>query len=104
MPGGPYGGIYVGQEYLKKYDIIFGEGTLEQLKRDVREFEVKKRTVSIESGTRYITRLSPVLNQKYSAEEKKTYGVFLFKESSRLGQRQNTNFPRINENFLYRFT
>lgn len=47
------------------------QGTLEQLKRDVREFEVKKRTVSIESGTRFITRLSPVLNQKYSAEEKK---------------------------------
>lgn len=35
-----------------------------------REFEVKKRTVSTESGTRFITRLSPVLNEKYSNEEK----------------------------------
>lgn len=76
--GGPYGGICVDQEYLKIFDIIFGEGTIDQLKHDdmveyltiTRDFETKKRTVSKDSDTRFITRLSHVLNQKHSAEEK----------------------------------
>lgn len=77
--GGPYGGMYVDQEYLKIYNLLFGEGTIEQLKHDdmieyltiTREFETKKRTVSKSQGCQFITRLSPVLNQKYSDEEKK---------------------------------
>lgn len=35
-----------------------------------REFEIKKRTVSKTFDTRFITRLSTVLNQKYSMAEK----------------------------------
>ena len=32
--GGPYGRIYVDQEYLKIYDTIFGELSIDQLKSD----------------------------------------------------------------------
>lgn len=76
--GGPYGGIYVDQEYLKIYDIIFGKGTLDQLKREdmveyltiTRDFETKKRTVSKDYDKRFVIRLSHILNEKHSAEEK----------------------------------
>lgn len=63
---------------MKIYDIIFGEGTIDQLKNEdmieyltiTREFEIKKRTVSKNSDTRFITRLSPILNHKYSMADK----------------------------------
>lgn len=100
--GGPYGGMYVDQEYLKIYNLLFGQGTIEQLKHDdmieyltiTREFETKKRTVSKSQGCQFITRLSPVLNQKYSDNEKKRIiessclkgHVSIFKDKLKLSQ------------------
>ena len=76
--GGPYGGIYVDKEYLKMYDTIFGDGSIDQLKTEdmvefltmTREFEVKKRTVSESRDSNFITRLSIVLNEKLTKDEK----------------------------------
>ncbi|XP_062574152.1 heat shock 70 kDa protein 12A-like [Saccostrea cucullata] len=76
--GGPYGGIYVDENYLKIYDIIFGEGTLEQLRIDdmeeyltfVREFENKKRSITQDFQTSFTTKLSVVLNEKRPLAER----------------------------------
>ena len=76
--GGPYGGIYVDKEYLKMYETIFGEGSIDQLKTEdmiefltmTREFEVKKRTVNESRDSNFIARLSIVLNGKLTNEEK----------------------------------
>ena len=77
--GGPYGGIYVDKEYLKMYDAIFGKKAIGQLKKEdmaeyltiIREFEVKKRTVTANYGSHFVTRLSAFLNVMVSNEEKK---------------------------------
>ena len=66
------------KEYLKMYDTIFGDGSIDQLKRDdmaeflsmTREFEVKKRTVSDSRDSNFISRLSFVLNEKLTYDEK----------------------------------
>ena len=76
--GGPYGGIYVDKEYLKIYDTIFGNEAINKLKKEdmaeyltiIREFETKKRTVTANYGSHFVTRLSAVLNEMISKEEK----------------------------------
>ena len=60
------------------YETIFGEGSIDQLKTEdmiefltmTREFEVKKRTVSESRDSNFIARLSIVLNEKLTNEEK----------------------------------
>lgn len=77
--GGPHGGIYVNQEYLKIYDIIFGQGTIDQLKKEemveyltlTRDFETKKRTVSQNRDSDFYNRISPFLKNRYSDNAKK---------------------------------
>ena len=72
--GGPYGGIYVDKEYLKIYDTIFGDGSIDQLKSEdmeeyltiVREFETKKRSVTSDYDLQFSTKLSACLNEKFS--------------------------------------
>ncbi|XP_061169392.1 heat shock 70 kDa protein 12A-like [Saccostrea echinata] len=76
--GGPYGGIYVDEKYMKIYDIIFGKGTLEKLRIDdmeeyltiLREFENKKRSITPDFQTSFVTKLSAVLNEKRSKEDR----------------------------------
>ena len=76
--GGPYGGIYVDKEYLKMYETIFGEEAINNLKKEdiseyltiIREFEAKKRTVTANYGSHFVTRLPAVLNEMFSNEEK----------------------------------
>ena len=76
--GGPYGGIYVDQEYLKICDIIFGEGSVDKLKQEdmdgyltvVREFETKKRSVTSDYKLHFVSRLSTSFNEKFSDAEK----------------------------------
>ena len=75
---GPYGGIYVDKEYLKIYDTIFGKEAIKKLKKEdlaeyltiIREFEAKKRTVTANYGSHFVTRLPAVLNKMFSNEEK----------------------------------
>nr|XP_022310816.1 heat shock 70 kDa protein 12A-like isoform X2 [Crassostrea virginica] len=77
--GGPYGGIYVDKEYLKMYDTIFGKEAIDKLKKEdmgeyltiIREFEAKKRTVTANYGSNFVTSMSAVLNEMVSNEEKK---------------------------------
>ena len=60
------------------YETIFGEGSIDQLKKEdmaeflsmTREFEVKKRTVSESRESNYISRLSILLNEKLTKDEK----------------------------------
>ena len=76
--GGPYGGIYVDKEYLKMYDTIFGKEAIDKLKKEdmgeyltiIREFEAKKRTVTANYGSCFVTSMSAVLNEMVANEEK----------------------------------
>ncbi|XP_078331448.1 heat shock 70 kDa protein 12A-like [Crassostrea virginica] len=76
--GGPYGGIYVDKEYLKMYDTIFGKEAIDKLKKEdigeyltiKREFEAKKRTVTANYGSCFVTSMSFVLNEMVANEEK----------------------------------
>ena len=66
------------KEYLKMYETIFGNEAITKLKKDdiaeyltiTREFEAKKRTVTANYGSHFVTRLSAVLNVMVSNEEK----------------------------------
>ena len=68
----------MGKEYLKMYDAIFGRQAIDKLKKEdmaeyltiIREFEAKKRTVTANYGSQFVTRLSTVLNEMVSNEEK----------------------------------
>ena len=72
--GGPYGGIYVDKEYLKIYDTIFGEGSVDQLKHEdmeeylilIREFETKKRLVTSDYDLHFSSKLSACFHEKFS--------------------------------------
>ncbi|XP_062606366.1 heat shock 70 kDa protein 12A-like [Saccostrea cucullata] len=107
--GGAYGGIYVDENYLKIYDIIYGAGTIEQLRIDdmeeylniLKEFENKKRSISSDSETSLITRLPAIIKHiKYIAETIKNIENILivggYGECTLLQERFKKEFPKLN--------
>ncbi|XP_052819973.1 heat shock 70 kDa protein 12A-like [Mya arenaria] len=77
--GGPWGGIFVDENYMKLLDRLYGEEALTDLRKTemsdyfdiIREFEHKKRTVDIKNTKHVIVRLSVSLRDlanKYSKQ------------------------------------
>lgn len=77
--GGPHGGIYVDKEFLKLCELIFGNGAIEDLKRNEIEeylsmlsaFENKKRHVTSDNSVSLKIRVAVTLNSRRSEKEKK---------------------------------
>lgn len=77
--GGPHGGIYVDKEFLKLCELIFGNGAIEDLKRNEIEeylsmlstFEYKKRHVTSDNSVSLKIRVAVTLNNRRSDKEKK---------------------------------
>ena len=71
---GPYEGINVDQDYLKIYDTIFEEGSIDQLKSEnmedyltiVRESETTTRSKTSDYALQFSSKLSACFREKFS--------------------------------------
>ncbi|WAR04867.1 HS12A-like protein [Mya arenaria] len=69
--GGPWGGIYVDDNYITMLSEVFGTRAIEELKREemadyfdiLREFETKKRTFSTKTKDKITFRISATLRE-----------------------------------------
>lgn len=69
--GGPWGGIYVDENYMRMLEKIFGRVAVEKLKKEemgdyldiLREFETKKRNFNISATDKVTFRVSSTLNE-----------------------------------------
>jgi len=76
--GGPWGGIYVDQNYLAMLTEVFGTKAIEELKITemgdyvdiMREFETKKRDFSSKKGDKVTFRISAALRESFDKYEK----------------------------------
>ncbi|WAR14080.1 HS12A-like protein, partial [Mya arenaria] len=77
--GGPWGGIYVDENYMKMLNELFGEKAITELRKTeindyfdvIREFEHKKRSFDTEKTNQLIVRISASLRdlaEKYSSK------------------------------------
>ncbi|WAR14072.1 HS12A-like protein [Mya arenaria] len=77
--GGPWGGIYVDENYMKMWKELFGEKALNDLRENemndyfdiTREFEHKKRSFDTDKTKQIVVRISASLrdlSEKYSSE------------------------------------
>ncbi|XP_045182072.2 heat shock 70 kDa protein 12A-like [Mercenaria mercenaria] len=75
--GGPWGGMYVDNNYMTWLEKLFGKTALEKLKKEemaeyfdlLREFEIKKRSVTSKTEDHIIFRISAILKEICEEEE-----------------------------------